>query len=118
MKTVAYELPCPPSINGAYANRKFGRGKGRFPSKRHREWKKEASWIIRATGIEKISGPYHFKIQISTGQRGDASNYIKLAEDLLVEMGVTDDDKRAMSSSSERYIGIQTGRCVVTVWEA
>lgn len=111
------ELPIPPTANNAYpTNRKTGR---RYLSKRAKEWKKEAGWLIAAAGDKPaFDGDYNFHIYVPLKARGDASNYIKLAEDLCVEMRVTPDDRRARSSGATKHLIVAPKKCIVSISEA
>ena len=107
------ELPVPPSLNNAYANRKGGGG--RYPTKVHREWKITAGWWLKGAKLGKIVGPYKFTILLPLNLRGDVSNRIKLAEDLLVEHGITPDDQYAAIVISHRIEGVPPGKCLIIV---
>jgi hypothetical protein len=112
-------LPKPPSINAAYGNRKPGTGgRGRYPTKVHREWKEAAGWTIVAAKLTPISGPYRFAIYLPLSKRFDASNFAKLAEDLFVSLGVTPDDRHMVSSLAEKHPDIPPGMCRVVIEEA
>lgn len=108
-----FTLPIPPSLNNAYANSKDGRG--RFPSKQHKEWKIAAGWLLKQSVRPKITGPYRFTILLPENMRGDCSNRLKLAEDLLVEHGITPDDSKAVSALAERSAKVVPMTCVVIV---
>jgi Holliday junction resolvase RusA-like endonuclease len=114
------ELPLPISLNNAYANRKprLGSRGGRYPTKKHLLWKMAAAWELKIAKPVKISGPYTFQIIVPMGMRGDASNRIKLVEDLLVSHGVTDDDSKCVDSRASKSGSVPKGRCVVIVQAA
>jgi crossover junction endodeoxyribonuclease RusA len=115
MTSIRLDLPVPPSLNNAYIN---VRGRGRVPSKAHTQWKRDAGWIIAAgktRGLGWIVGPYTLTIFLPSSMRGDVSNRIKLAEDLLVDMRVTPDDRLAVGVRAERSADIAPGRCCVIV---
>lgn len=122
MTSFRVELPLPISLNNAYANRKPSGAKGpksfrggRYPTKEHTAWKKAAAWELAIAKPPKITGPYRFEILVPDKMRGDVSNRIKLAEDLLVEQGVTPDDSQCVSSMAMRSLGVPKGRCIVIV---
>lgn len=113
MSVFRIELPLVPSLNNAYAtNRKTGR---RFTTKKVREWKENAGWLVTISKPPKIDAPYSFDIYLPAQTRGDCSNRIKIAEDLLVELGVTPDDSCAVSSCAYRADWVPPGRCIVVV---
>ena len=57
---IRLDLPLPPSTNSAYFNVP---GKGRVPSAKHSEWKREAGWLVRLANPSPIIGPYRFVIK-------------------------------------------------------
>ena len=106
------ELPLPPTANNAYPSNGNGR---RYLSPKARAWKMEAGWMVRVSHPPCISGPYRFHIAIPVNARGDADGYQKLPQDLMANLGVTPDDRKAFSSHSDRSAAVARGRCVVTV---
>ena len=106
------ELPVPPSLNNAYANRKDGGGRFRAG---HRQWKKDAGWALKGAKLGKIVGPYKFNDSSSAESPCDVSNRIKLAEDLLVEHGITPDDHNVASVLSHRSAIVPPGKCLIVV---
>jgi Holliday junction resolvase RusA-like endonuclease len=86
-----FELPFPPSANNLFVNGK----RGRFTSPKYQAWKNAAGLIANAQARGRcIAGFYAMEIQLvrPDKRRRDASNYIKPVEDLLVSLGITDDD--------------------------
>ena len=115
MVRIEIELPLPPTANNAYpTNRTSGR---RYLSRRAKEWKNRAGWeaMIGKTEGGAVKGPYGFTIRIPEKARGDADGYIKLAQDLLVDIGITPDDRKATMSRSIRDPSIKPRRCLVIV---
>jgi Holliday junction resolvase RusA-like endonuclease len=100
------KLPIPPSVNALYTNRKTGRGYGRRKSAAYRAWWRKAIDLVTYQNIAKsfplVSGPSSIAIRLPAGMRGDISNRIKAAEDFLVAIGATGDDRynRHVSISS------------------
>jgi Holliday junction resolvase RusA-like endonuclease len=85
------ELPAPPSTNGLYRNVS---GKGRVRTDRYATWANAAGWQINLQKPGKIAGKVELDIYVQRQRSGsDISNRIKAIEDLLVTMGVIDDDK-------------------------
>jgi crossover junction endodeoxyribonuclease RusA len=111
---IRIELPLPPSANGAYVNVP---GRGRVPSKAHKAWKNEAGWLVQRQRFRAIQGRYRFEIHLPDRMRGDVDGRIKLAQDLLVELGVTPDDRYAVSSHAERSETVPAKRCIIVVSE-
>lgn len=106
------EITIPPSSNNAYANVP---GRGRVSTAAHKAWKRAAGWELAALKPPKFVCPYRLTIQVPYKLRGDVSNRIKLAEDLLVSLGITPDDRNAVSVTAERSPDVPEGRFIVTV---
>jgi len=121
---IVIRLPIPPSVNALYANRKDGRGKGRYKTKAYADWLNEAnSWLwpqYRKLDGLPVKGPCVVEIRLPAKMRGDASNRIKAAEDFLVSMGITEDDRTNWKVSAERDPSLSNddGFCVITVASA
>lgn len=116
MTSFRVELALPPSINSAYETHVGGR----HLSKRAREWKIAAGWELRlaARRFGGLTGGYTFQILVPQKMRGDATNRIKLAEDLLVAHGITPDDRNTTDGRATRSAEVPTGRCIVIVESA
>lgn len=112
------EIAIPPSLNNAYYNVP---GRGRVPSKAHKDWKLAAGWELKQMSCickpPRFRGPYTFTLLLPEKMRGDVSNRIKLAEDLFVGV-VTPDDRHCVKSSAERSADVPPGRCIVIVESA
>lgn len=122
MASFRVELPIVPSLNNAYFNAKpkadrTGGKKfpGRIPTRKTTDWKTEAGWLVRKANPPRIAGPYKLRVLVNPKMRGDTSNRIKLAEDLLVYLRVTPDDSKAVSTGCERDPSVPAGRCVLCV---
>lgn len=101
---ITLRLPVPPSTNALYANRKGGRGKGRYKTQRYKQWFIDADWCYRRQWrdwkFHRISGPFTAEIKIPK-TRGDADNRVKPILDFLVRRAITDDDKHCRKVSVE-----------------
>ena len=88
-------LPVPPSVNALYANRKGGRGPGRYKTATYKAWLANADtyYLAQKRRVDPVSGPAIVTIRIPANTRGDVSNRIKAAEDFLVSRGITNDDR-------------------------
>lgn len=116
------ELPIVPSLNNAYFNAKpkasRAPGKkfpGRIPTRQTKDWKTEAGWLVRQANPPRIRGPYKLRVLVNPKMRGDTSNRVKLAEDLLVSLQVTPDDSKAVSTGCDRDPSVPPGRCILCV---
>lgn len=116
MASFRIELPLPPPANSAYPTN--WRTRRRYLSPRARAWKIEAGWTVRAANPPKMRGAFTFRILIPESAPGDADGRIKLAQDLMVELGVTPDDRLARASGAARDPAIRRGRCIVMVESA
>lgn len=96
-------LPVPPSVNALYANRKFGRGVGRYKTREYRDWLTQADICFSAQKLGReptMTGPLEVEIRLPK-IRGDVSNRIKAAEDYLVSRLITGDDKNNRKVTAE-----------------
>lgn len=85
-------IPVPPSVNAIYGNNKHGKGRGRFKTKRYKEWLTAAGWQIKEQKPQKVSGKYRFFLAVPK-TRCDTDNFIKPTQDLIVSLGLVDDDR-------------------------
>jgi Holliday junction resolvase RusA-like endonuclease len=112
---ILIELPMPPSTNNLFLN---VRG-GRVLAPKYRMWRAAAEILARSqVRSRRIAGPYRLEVRLCRPdrRRRDASNYIKACEDLLVSLGITDDDSQCQFVSAE---WVATGpQCLVIVSEA
>lgn len=98
-------LPYPPSVNEAYGNNKSGKGKGRYPTSKHKAWVKEADvWFLKQKAEKTVGapvlGPYEAHMTFSRDKRrwnSDLSNRIKVAEDYLKRAKLIEDDSKCES---------------------
>lgn len=95
-------LPFPPSVNAAYANRKFGKGRGRFKSKAYTDWLKEADAAFlrqkaKRTIGRPIAGPYEVHMTFAMERRrwnSDVDNRVKVCSDALKRYELIEDDRK------------------------
>jgi Holliday junction resolvase RusA-like endonuclease len=128
MRTVTtITLPMPCSLNGAYRN---VAGVGRVATKRLMTWKRAAGWELKAQRPEPIKGPVALSLIMPRPlrkdgktwdrRRQDASNRIKCVEDLLVEMGLIEDDSHTtvyeVAARWDDSGTIPQGQCLVHVY--
>lgn len=86
----------PPSTNGLFAN---ASGKGRRKTAAYKQWCRDAGWQIKAQRPPKVTGAYTIEIALMRWRAGriDVANYEKAVSDLLVAVGVLEDDSLAES---------------------
>lgn len=106
-------ITTPPSVNSLYANKKGG---GRRKSETYKCWIRTAGQEIMAQRrkITPIRGPYSIVIKVAKGTKGDIDNRAKATLDLLVSMGITDDDKHCQRCTVERGLLEQYTEVFVT----
>jgi Holliday junction resolvase RusA-like endonuclease len=92
----------PPSSNTLYRNLP---GRGRVKTGTYKNWLLEAALIVKAQlkSNERIEGPYAIRIRAyrPDWRRRDLSNLLKATEDLLVAMGIVEDDSLCQSIEAE-----------------
>ena len=97
------EIPLPPSLNGAYANRN---GVGRVKVTSYRQWQHAAVAMIRVSvpAAKRIAGPVNVHILLPSKMRGDCDNRIKPTLDALVASGRIDDDRNVQWVSARKCL--------------
>lgn len=88
MRKVTVTMPAPPSVNNLFKN--AGR-KGRVPTPGYDDWKRRAGWEVKAQRPECVRGPVAVTI-VHGKRRADLDNLNKAPLDLLVSLGLIDDD--------------------------
>ncbi len=101
-------MPPPPSVNNLFKN--AGR-KGRVPTPAYDDWKRHAGWQVKAQKPAPVRGPVAVTI-VHGRRRADLDNLNKAPLDLLVSLGVIDDDSNVRRLVCE--FGSVVG-CVVTI---
>lgn len=86
---VSFSCPVPPSVNAMFKNTKHGRSK----TPAYEAWRYQAAAAIRRQHVPSILGAVvvnmAFEIDL---KRADADNRLKAANDLLVDLGIIEDD--------------------------
>ena len=102
----------PPSTNNLFA----GNGKRRYRTKAYEAWAKQAGWEINAQPHGKIAGRVTLDIAVQRlRSTSDITNRIKSAEDLLVSLGIIEDD-RLVDQCTARWANVEG--CVITIESA
>jgi Holliday junction resolvase RusA-like endonuclease len=98
---IVLTMPAPPTVNNLFLNIP---GRGRVMSPRYRSWRKEAGWDVKSQRPGRIAGEYEMDVALPKGLTGDLGNYEKPISDLIVELGIVDDDRfcRRLSIASLR----------------
>lgn len=115
---VAITMPVPPSVNNAYVNIP---GRGRVPGKQLRQWKELAGWEVLQQRPKRVNGDVSIQIEVARFQsksRNDIDNRIKAALDLLVSLGIIEDDSRVVKVSAEWTHRKDAPPCRVVVTKA
>jgi crossover junction endodeoxyribonuclease RusA len=100
---IGIHLPMlPPSVNSLYRNVP---GRGRVKTDKYKDWLLEAGLIVNTQlkSNERIEGPYGLRLRAyrPDKRRRDLSNLLKATEDLLVALGVVEDDSLCQSIEAE-----------------
>lgn len=88
---VTYELPhMPPSTNNLYANVP---GRGRVKTRQYEDWLQTMGLLLRRQGLGRLTGRVDVVISLEDKHpRRDCDNAAKPCLDLLVKLGVLQDD--------------------------
>ena len=90
MRTVTVTMPAPPSVNNLFKN--AGR-RGRVPTPAYDDWKRQAGWQVKAQRPQCVRGPVTILVEHAPRRgRVDPDNLFKAPLDLLVSLGVIEDD--------------------------
>lgn len=84
-------LPVPPSTNNLFVARRDG--KGRAKTSEYKAWVEAAGKWIMTQPRRLIDGPVRVEIEAPVGRTRDIDNIAKPTLDLLVTMGVIQDDR-------------------------
>lgn len=89
------ELRAPPSANNLFAN--AGR-LGRVPTTEYKKWQQEAGWTVKQQlagrmPAKPIEDSVSVSIDAHLSRRRDIDNVVKPLLDLLVTLGIIEDDK-------------------------
>lgn len=88
-RSVQLSLPKPPSTNNLFVN---SEGRGRFLSGEYKAWRIAASSKVRQQRPMFFRGPVTLSMVVEEGNRCDLDNLMKAPIDLLVELGIIEDD--------------------------
>ena len=93
------KVPVPPSVNNAYANLY---GKGRVPTKKLRQWRMHAGWVLNQQKFPHFVATVDVEISVPRrGRNADIDNRIKPILDLLTEHRLISDDKHVRRVSAQ-----------------
>jgi len=84
-------LPWPPSVHKLYGKRPGG---GKFRTKEYKRWQHEAGWMLKLQKAGAMPGAVNVDLRLTPPdkRKRDADNILKATLDLLVQLGVIDDD--------------------------
>ena len=95
---IVLTLPMAPSVNRLWriANKKM------YRSPEYKAWLDEAGWMVKQQTKSTIDGEYalHIRAQRSNRRR-DLDNLIKATSDLLVGLGIVEDDSQCVALAAE-----------------
>ena len=101
-EVVVIDLPRPISTNRLWTPVRRNSSACLVKSKEYLARLSECGFRLNAQRPGRVSGSYCLHVYVSSEWRGDISNAIKSAEDLLVSHGVTDDDRHCESIRAKR----------------
>lgn len=89
------QLPYPPTANNLFKNI----GKGRARTSGYNAWLSEAGWVAKEQRPAPVKGAYRLQIVAMRPdrRRRDIGNLEKPVSDLLVKLGLIEDDANAQS---------------------
>ena len=87
--SLTLSLPKPPSVNNLFFNLPK---RGRIASPEYKAWRAAASYQVRAQRPLFFRGPVTLILVIEESNRCDLDNCLKAPLDLLVELGILEDD--------------------------
>lgn len=88
---IVLALPCPPSANNLFFNRRGGKGRSRSPE--YLNWLELAGWHLKQHRQSPINGPVCVSIVVQENVRRDLDGYPKAVLDLLVAHRLIPDDR-------------------------
>lgn len=103
-RTNVFVLPWPMSVNNLFLN---VQGRGRVPTKRYEEWKREAALVLMAQRPKKHVGPVHVSIELCPPDRRkrDLDNALKCVLDALTtNQIITADDSTILRSLEAKWV--------------
>ncbi len=110
--TVFYLSRTPPSVNNLYVH---APGKGRVKTCDYRTWIRLSAMELAMQRPERFTTRVDIVIRIPEPVRGDVSNRIKAAEDLLVRAGIIPDDNgKHVRSCKAEFADVARTEIVVT----
>ena len=113
-RSVTLKLPLPPTVNHLFVNKA---GKGRFISPGYGQWQWAAFAALQSQKpLGSVFGPFHFRLTVPRGMRGDIDNRLKAAMDFCVAQKITPDDRHAQSVSVERG-DVEPGFAIIKIDE-
>lgn len=108
----AARFPClvSPSANNLFVNRRGGRAR----SPEYLQWQNDAGWLIKARQPRATKGPVAILIEAPVNRKRDIDNIQKPVIDLLVKLGLIDDDRWVDDLRIVRTIG--RGNMTISIW--
>lgn len=108
-------LPWPPTVNHYWGHR----GSRRFLSPRVKEWRREATVLVRAARKATFSGPVAVALSLYPPDRRkrDLDNIVKPVLDALVWGGLLKDDSQVVELRVVKNSPQKPGEVLVEVWE-
>lgn len=105
-----FTCPIAPSVNNLFINRTNGRSRGAL----YRRWQKDAGWAVKLQAPKPIKGIVAILIEAPLHRRRDVDNAIKPTLDLLVSLGLIDNDNWIDDLRIVRVAG--GDEMVISIW--
>lgn len=86
-----FTVPLCPSSNNLFVDRRDGKGRAR--SSAYKKWIEAAAWQVRMQFPPAVRGAVRIEIGVPINRQGDIMNREKAAIDLIVALGIIDDDR-------------------------
>lgn len=106
---VTIDLPVPPSLNNIFITV----GNRRHKSPDYLAWIAEAGWRLKVQKPGRVQGPFEAVLELPCKILGDLDNRHKAVGDLLVNHGVTDDDRHMQRLVIERSAEVTEARITI-----
>lgn len=110
---VRVEMPICPSTNNLFINARTGRTRG----SQYKRWAQDAGWAVKLQHPVPVHGLVAVLIEAPLNRRRDVDNALKPTLDLLVSLGIIEDDNRIDDLRIVRTpAGAGDGMMVVSIW--
>ena len=114
-KPTRFTCPIGPSTNNLFVNRSRGIQGGRFKDADYRRWLHDAGWIVKLQHPAPVLGIVAVLIEAPLHRRRDLDNSLKAALDLIVQLGLIENDNLIDDLHIIRR-GTDAANMIVSIW--